>query len=134
MARTFRPLVTTAALLLASLGAGCLVVDTGPVGNTWSECRAGAACGCSVVGNCVIDCPGGGCDLTCGGVSNCLFSCGAGGCTVECANTGNCEATCAGGGCAMTCTGTGNGILSGCPSGCTAERVAGAGTCAVTGG
>ena len=51
----------------------------------------GTSCSCNVVGNCVYDCPGGGCTFTCGASGNCLFSCAGGGCDITCQNTGNCN-------------------------------------------
>jgi hypothetical protein len=116
---------------LAALALAACDVRTTTIGNVISTCRTGTSCTCGT-GNCFYDCPGGDCDLVCTGASNCVFTCPAGGCTIDCANVGNCEATCTGGGCAMTCRGTGNGILSSCPSGCSAQRVAGTGNCIFT--
>ncbi len=95
---------------LVALTIGCSV-DTTEVGNVLTDCAAGSTCTCSAIGNCVYDCPGGGCTLVCSGMSNCVFDCAGGGCVIQCANTGNCLNTCTDG-CAMTCTGTGNCSLS----------------------
>jgi len=104
-------------LAVALVGAAC-GVETERYGNTVTDCPTNSSCSCGS-GNCVMGCPGGGCDLTCTGTSNCSFDCAGGGCTVSCANTGNCFATCAGGGCDMACTGIGNCGITQCSAGCT---------------
>lgn len=71
MNRTIRALVLTTAPMALLLGAGCSEQETTTVGNVWSDCPAGTACSCSLVGNCFVNCTGGGCDLTCSGTSNC---------------------------------------------------------------
>jgi hypothetical protein len=93
MRLTFR-LVSPALVALALAACDTRVTS---IGNTIATCPAGASCACGT-GNCVYECPGGGCDFTCTGASNCLYSCAGGGCTIDCANVGNCESTCTGGG------------------------------------
>jgi len=121
MPRTTRLL----APVLAALALAACVEETTPIyGNNLMTCVAGAPCDCTVSGNCVFDCPGGGCTMQClGAMSNCVFSCDGGGCDVVCApgTTGNCIATCTHD-CALACSNTGNCALSGCAAGtCSAD-------------
>lgn len=103
-------------LAMALSGAGC-GVRTEEFGNVITDCPANTSCACGS-GNCVMGCPGGGCDLSCTGTGNCDFDCAGGGCTVACANTGNCFATCPGGSCTLTCTNLGNCGITQCSAGC----------------
>ncbi len=119
-----------------TLAAGCVTQpDVPEFGNVIKTCTAGQACDCTVTGNCVFDCPGGGCTMRClGQQANCTFSCAGGGCSIDCAasSTGNCISTCSSG-CSMTCSNTGNCTLSGCQAGtCSAVCNNGLGNCVCT--
>lgn len=112
------------ALAIGLAGAGC-GIETEELGNVLGDCPAGTTCSCGT-GNCVMACPGGGCDFQCGGASNCTFDCAGGGCTADCHNTGNCFLACSGDGCDLTCTNVGNCGLTECTTDCVV-------TCANTG-
>ncbi len=124
-----------APLALAALAAGCFNgPDVPTMGNVIKTCYAGQACDCTVTGNCVFDCPGGGCTMRClGQQANCDFSCNGGNCPIVCAasSTGNCIATCTSG-CSMSCSNTGNCSLSGCAAGTCSYGCGNLGNCFCT--
>lgn len=120
------------ALAAGALASACVEVTRTEYGNVVLTCTANQPCDCDVTGNCLFDCPGGGCTMRClGQQANCVFSCAGGGCDVVCAagTTGNCVATCGGGGCALSCSNTGNCSLSGCPTGTCSKDCANVGNC-----
>jgi hypothetical protein len=59
-------------LALAALALAACDTQTTTIGNVIATCPAGTSCTCGT-GNCLYDCPGGGCDFACTGASNCVF-------------------------------------------------------------
>ncbi|MFW6051234.1 MAG: hypothetical protein ACODAU_08670 [Myxococcota bacterium] len=102
------PVVVLGLVVLA--GAGCF-----RVGNADKTCREGERCRCDGIGNCLVDCPEGGCDVLCEGTGNCLVECPGGDCTVVCEGTGNCIIDSCSSGCSTECEVLGNCV---CREGC----------------
>ncbi len=128
---TTRLLAPALAALALALPTGCETETTAVYGNVFRTCLAGEPCDCTVSGNCVFDCPDGGCTMRClGAQSNCIFSCDGGGCPIVCAagTAGNCVASCTDG-CALECSNTGNCVLSGCAAGACSAACTNLGTC-----
>lgn len=95
-----------------TFGSGCVTTN---VGNTMMTCSEDEPCDCEGIGNCLVECPAGGCDVRCEGTGNCYLSCGGGDCTLTCEGTGNCILEECTGGCVAECEGFGNCI---CQEGC----------------
>jgi hypothetical protein len=97
--------------LTMAVSSGCVA----KIGNTQKTCREGEPCLCEGMGNCLVECPEGGCGVRCEGTGNCYLSCEPGDCHLSCEGTGNCIIEECSGGCEIECIGFGNCI---CSSGC----------------
>jgi hypothetical protein len=96
-----------AMVLMFLLGTSC-VIDVSHVGDRTASCRSGETCTCDGLGDCRLDCVGGGCHFVCSDAASCSFDCPGGGCDMKCDGVSDCALDCAGGRCTSSCDGPGH--------------------------